>query len=155
MKNIYLLIFILIFLYIICNGYIENFSVGCQSIKKKTPINISGSLTLPYINGCNPKPCDDCGEHGLQTGTPGNCNCFCSDGYTGDKCTIPPTDCRFDYTVVCSKYFNDERNCNSSYSQDTLDPSEHSYCKFEGKGGIGFCTNLGGSCSMYGNKCCK
>ena len=51
MKNIYLLIFILIFLYIICNGYIEKFSVGCQSIKK-TPINISGSLTLPYINKC-------------------------------------------------------------------------------------------------------
>ena len=55
MKNIYLLIFILIFLYIICNGYIEKFSVGCQSIKK-TPINISGSLTLPYINKCNPTP---------------------------------------------------------------------------------------------------
>ena len=35
MKNIYLLIFILIFLYFICNGYIENFSVGGQSSKKK------------------------------------------------------------------------------------------------------------------------
>ena len=45
MKNIYLLIFILIFLYFICNRYIEKFSVGCQSIEK-TPINISGSLTL-------------------------------------------------------------------------------------------------------------
>ena len=57
MKNIYLLILLLIFLYIICNGYIEKFSVGCQSIEK-TPINISGSLTLPYINKCNPTPCN-------------------------------------------------------------------------------------------------
>ena len=52
MKNIFLLIFILIFLYFICNRYIENFSVGGQS-SEKTPINISGSLTLPYINGCS------------------------------------------------------------------------------------------------------
>ena len=43
MKNIYLLILLLIFLYIICNGYIENLAC-CQSIEK-TPINISGSLT--------------------------------------------------------------------------------------------------------------
>jgi hypothetical protein len=43
MKNI---IFILIFLYIICNGCIENFSVGGSDI------NISGSLTLPYIDKC-------------------------------------------------------------------------------------------------------
>ena len=55
MKNIFLLIFILIFLYIICNGYIENFSVGCQ-INEKAPINISGSLTLSYIDKCNPTP---------------------------------------------------------------------------------------------------
>ena len=51
MKNIFLLILLLIFLYIICNGYIEKFSVGCQSIEK-TPINISGGLTLPYIDKC-------------------------------------------------------------------------------------------------------
>ena len=30
MKNVFLLIFILIFIYIISNGYIEKFSVGCQ-----------------------------------------------------------------------------------------------------------------------------
>lgn len=41
MKNIFLLILLLIFLYFISNRYIEKFSVGGQS-----PINISGSLTL-------------------------------------------------------------------------------------------------------------
>ena len=55
MKNIFLLIFILIFLYIISNRCIEKFSVGCQS-SEKTPINISGSLTLSYIDKCNPTP---------------------------------------------------------------------------------------------------
>jgi hypothetical protein len=61
MKNIYLLIFILIFLYFICNRHIENFSVGCQS-NEKTPINISGSLTLSYIDKCNPPPPPSCSE---------------------------------------------------------------------------------------------
>ena len=45
MKNIFLLILLLIFLYFISNRYIEKFSVGCQS-SEKSPINISGSLTL-------------------------------------------------------------------------------------------------------------
>lgn len=46
MKNIFLLILLLIFLYFICNGYIENFSVGGSDI------NISDSLTLStYCNG--------------------------------------------------------------------------------------------------------
>lgn len=49
MKNIYLLILLIIFLYIICNRYIENFSVGCQS-----SINISSSLTLSSPCNCSP-----------------------------------------------------------------------------------------------------
>ena len=55
MKNIFLLIFLLIFLYIICNRCIEKFSVGGQNsdqINEKAPINISGSLTLSYIDKC-------------------------------------------------------------------------------------------------------
>jgi len=51
MKNIYILL--LIFLYIICNRCIENFSVGGSDI------NISGSLTLSYIDKCNPPDCPD------------------------------------------------------------------------------------------------
>ena len=58
MKNIYLLIFILIFLYFICNGYIENFSVGGQSNGQDNEqdndnkISISSNLTLSYIDKC-------------------------------------------------------------------------------------------------------
>lgn len=56
MKNIFLLILLIIFLYIICNRCIEKFSVGGQSIEK-TPINISGSLTLSYIDKCEKSEC--------------------------------------------------------------------------------------------------
>ena len=52
MKNIFLLIFILIFLYIICNEHIEKFSVGGSDI------NISEKLTLSYIDKCDPSNCD-------------------------------------------------------------------------------------------------
>ena len=72
MKNIYLLIFILIFLYIICNGYIENFSVGGQS-----PINISGSLTLSHLQECEPGQRQD-GKYDCNDGK-------CIFAYTNDK----------------------------------------------------------------------
>lgn len=65
MKNIYIIL-LLIFLYIICNRCIENFSVGCQfSVQDNdNKINISGSLTLPYIDNCDYSCNDnnDCGD---------------------------------------------------------------------------------------------
>jgi len=81
MKNIFLLIFILIFLYFICNRYIENFSVGGQSNGQDNDnkINISGSLTLSYIDNCN--PCQNDGKYV-------NGICKCSASYTGNKCNI-------------------------------------------------------------------
>ena len=63
MKNIFLLILLIIFLYIICNEYIENFSVGCQSNGQgngqddgqgnDNKINISSNLTLSYQCKCS------------------------------------------------------------------------------------------------------
>ena len=81
MKNIYLLIFLLIFLYFICNGYIENFNVGGQSNGQDNDnkINISGSLTLSYIDNCN--PCQNDGKYV-------NGICKCSASYTGDRCNL-------------------------------------------------------------------
>jgi hypothetical protein len=91
MKNIFLLIFILIFLYIICNRCIEKFSVGGEN-SEKTPINISGSLTLSYIDKCKPpKLCTDsyCNNNGSASGNiVDGCSCTCSASYTGDKCNL-------------------------------------------------------------------
>lgn len=52
MKNILILLFLLIFLYIICNRCIEKFSVGGSDI------NISDNLTLSYVICL--KPTDSC-----------------------------------------------------------------------------------------------
>ena len=115
MKNVYLLIFILIFLYIICNGYIENFSVGCQSNSQgnDNKINISGSLTLPYIDKCKPICKENSDTKNYTYWVPPN-TCTCpentilqhSDNGELTRCAPPPPP----PTPPCAKKY-DDNNC--------------------------------------------
>lgn len=181
MKNIYLLIFILIFLYIICNGYIENFNVGCQS-SKKTPINISGSLTLPYIDNCN--PCQNDGKYI-------NGKCECSASYTGDRCNLckiksgtkytywvppdtctcpentilytssgktrcgPPPQCDGAIHLIDKCGYAEVANCSKYYTKSTIG-NGYTICeKYPTAGGYYACQkpSFGNSCTIKNNKC--
>lgn len=108
MKNIFLLILLLIFLYIICNGYIENFSVGCQSNGQgnDNKINISGSLTLSYIENCKRGLEDDC----INDSDCESNNCY--------KSTCSPPKCETssdcDNVKICWGD-GDTRTCNVNY----------------------------------------
>lgn len=127
MKNIYLLIFILIFLYFICNRCIEKFSVGCQDNGQDNgqgndnKINISSGLTLK--DGCKKNYCQ------LNSDTP---------GYTywkkPDTCTCPEntrlqsssgnTRCKVKPSKICNDngmYINNKCICEPDYTGDKCD----------------------------------
>ena len=126
MKNIYILL--LIFLYIICNRCIENFSVGGSDI------NISGSLTLSYIDDCNPTPPDKytcsngtCNLHPNGNQTHAECQSACKAPSPPDKCgsqkgcqgAKDASNCKNSYEIV-----NDEPMACNWWQQ----PESNGYC---------------------------
>ncbi len=135
MKNIFLLILLLIFLYFICNGYIEKFSVGCQSNGQgnDNKINISSKLFLK--NMCKAKINDECNAdsdcesnncYKLECAPP-KCKTSsdCDDGKicwgTGDTRVCDPT-------MTCEKNANtgttyDESFCNIDPTCEWIDKS--------------------------------
>lgn len=122
MKNIYLLIFILIFLYFICNRCIEKFSVGCQISEQgneqdnDNKISISSKLFIK--NMCKAKISDNCNaDSDCQSNNCYNLKCAqpkcdtssdCDNGKicwgTGDTKVCDPTMICEEYAIVGSRY---------------------------------------------------
>lgn len=112
------MILLIIFLYIICNRYIEKFSVGCQSNGQgnDNKINISGSLTLSTY-------CKDKNDSCINDSECKSNNCYKS------KCSLPKCETSSDCdngkicwgtgdTRLCDPTMTCENNPNTIFEDD-------------------------------------
>ena len=145
-RYIYILI-ILLLLCFISNMYIENFSIGGQA-----PINISDSLTLSYIDDCNPTPSPPApppAPSDKYTCSNGTCNLHPNGNQTHAECQstcrAPPPPHKCGSRKGCNGA-KDASNCKNSYEIVNDEPMACNW--WQQPGSNGYCIIGVDSCKV-------